>query len=301
MLSFIFLSEKCIRFSDMKIESDLKSKILARMARRAPFGVWTANDFLSLGSRNTIDQALSRMSATGTIRRITRGLYDLPQQNTLTGKPTNPDPRQVIDALARRDPTRMLVDGITAANDLGLTNAVPARIVVHTDARLRPIKLGNQTITFRLTSPAKLYWADHPATHVVQAPQWLRKAARPLGCHQECMSGVCDRRHANARPRATVSVATGKWVTAGLRVELCCFGVGTCRSMSAAVICCCGDCSEFLAGDRDCRPIRQLVGHTAIERDIRSDGQQGCSSQEPNQEQRETCNSPRNVALRICP
>ena len=174
MFRFIFLSEKCIRFSDMKIESDLKSKILTRMARRAPFGVWTANDFLSLGSRNTIDQALSRMSATGTIRRITRGLYDLPQQNALTGKPTNPDPRQVIDALARRDPTRMLVDGITAANDLGLTNAVPARIVVHTDARLRPIKLGNQTITFRLTSPAKLYWADHPAMRVVQALHWLR-------------------------------------------------------------------------------------------------------------------------------
>ena len=42
----------------------------------------------------------------------------------------------------------MVVDGITAANDLGLTDAVPARAVVFTDARLKPIKLGNLTIKF---------------------------------------------------------------------------------------------------------------------------------------------------------
>jgi uridine kinase len=55
----------------------------------------------------------------------------------------------VIDAVARRDQTRMLVDGMTAANDLGLSDAVPGQIVVHTDARLRPISLGKQTIAFR--------------------------------------------------------------------------------------------------------------------------------------------------------
>jgi hypothetical protein len=168
------MTEKRIQISVMKNTNDLKSQMLARMARRAPFGVWTATDFLNFGTRNAIDLTLSRMSAASTIRRIARGLYDLPQQNALTGKPTNPDPRQVIDALARRDPARMLIDGMTAANDLGLTTAVPARIIVHTDARLRPIKLGNQTITFKLTAPAKLYWAGRPAMRVVQALHWLR-------------------------------------------------------------------------------------------------------------------------------
>jgi hypothetical protein len=32
----------------------------------------------------------------------------------------------VIEAMARRDQTRLLVDGITAANDIGLTDAVAA-------------------------------------------------------------------------------------------------------------------------------------------------------------------------------
>jgi hypothetical protein len=43
------------------------------------------------------------MAAAGDIRRIARGLYDLPGPNKLTGKPTNPDPRRAVDALARRD------------------------------------------------------------------------------------------------------------------------------------------------------------------------------------------------------
>ena len=153
---------------------DLKSEIRRRMAEQAPFGVWTPTDFADLGSRDAVDQTLSRMTAAGDIRRITRGLYDMPRLNTLTNKPTNPDPRRVIDALARRDQARMLVDGLTAANDLGLSDAVPAKIAVHTDARLRPIKLGAQTITFKSTAPSKLYWAGRPGMRVVQALHWLR-------------------------------------------------------------------------------------------------------------------------------
>jgi hypothetical protein len=58
---------------------NLKFEIRGRMAEQAPFGVWTPTDFLDLGSRNAMDQALSRMAAARDIRRITRGLYDLPR------------------------------------------------------------------------------------------------------------------------------------------------------------------------------------------------------------------------------
>lgn len=153
---------------------DLKAAIIDRMAERAPFGVWTPADFADLGPREAVDQALNRLNRGQTIRRITRGLYDKPGFNELTGKPTNPDPRAVVDALARRDQARMLVDGITAANDLGLSDAVPARIVVHTDARLKSLELGKLKIAFKKTSPSKLYWAGRPAMRVVQALHWLQ-------------------------------------------------------------------------------------------------------------------------------
>lgn len=153
---------------------DLKTAVLERIRADAPRKVWTPSDFIDLASRDAVDKALQRLMKVGTLRRIDRGLYDQPGFNKLTQKPNPPDPRSVIDAIGRRDQTRMLVDGMTAANDLGLTDAVPAKIVVHTDARRRAIKLGNVTITFRPTAASKLFWAGRPAMRVVQALHWLR-------------------------------------------------------------------------------------------------------------------------------
>jgi hypothetical protein len=63
---------------------------------------------------------------------------------------------------------------MAAANDLGLTNAVPGQVIIHTDGRLRPIVLDNLTIQFKLTAPSKLFWAGRPAMRIVQSLYWLR-------------------------------------------------------------------------------------------------------------------------------
>ena len=153
---------------------NLKSQIIDRVAGCQPGYVWTPVDFLDFGPRDAVDKALQRLVATGQLRRVDRGLYDQPRHNALTGKPAAPDYRSVIDAVSRRDQVRVLIDGITAANDMGLTDAVPAQVVVHTDGRLRPIKLGNLTIQFQVTAASKLYWAGRPGMRVVQALHWLR-------------------------------------------------------------------------------------------------------------------------------
>ena len=152
---------------------DLRRGILDRMKRDKSIQVWTPNDFLDLGSRAAIDKVLQRLAITSDIRRIDRGLYDIPQVNSLTGKPTNPDYTAVIDAVARREKARLLPDGITAANQLGLTDAVPAKVTVHTDARLRPIHLDQLVIDFKPTAPSRLYWAGRPAMRIIQALHWL--------------------------------------------------------------------------------------------------------------------------------
>lgn len=156
----------------------LKSLIIQRIKQASPASVWTPIDFIDLGGRDAVDKALQRMVTSGDLRRIDRGLYDRPRQNLLTAKLTTPDYRHIIDAVSRRDQVRILIDGITAANDLGLSDAVPARVVVHTDGRLKPIQLGNQTIYFKLTAPSKLYWAGHPAMRIVQALYWLRDSLK---------------------------------------------------------------------------------------------------------------------------
>ena len=152
---------------------NLKAHIDARVAAQ-PGAVWTPVDFLDLGARAAVDKALQRLTRDRALSRVDRGLYYRPGTNALTGKATTPDIRAIVDAIARRDQTRVVVDGLTAANDLGLTTAVPARVTVLTDARLRPIKLGKQQIIFKSAAPSRLYWAGRPAMRVVQALYWLQ-------------------------------------------------------------------------------------------------------------------------------
>ena len=163
--------------SDMNISTktatDLKARILARIKSK-PHAVWTAADFIDIGSRAAVDKALQRLVAGGDLRRIDRGLYDRPRRNAVTGRTAVPDYRAVIQAVARRDNARVVIDGMTAANDLGLTTAVPARIEVLVDARLKPIRLGNQLIQFKTAAPSRLFWAGRPAMRVVQALHWLK-------------------------------------------------------------------------------------------------------------------------------
>ena len=169
------VSEVMLHISDMdKIPPGLKAQILDRVSRAAANTVWTPTDFLDLAGRDAVDKTLQRLVKWGELRRIDRGLYDKPQFNSLTRQDNAPDPRAVIDAVARRDQIRVLVDGMTAANDLGFTNAVPAKIVVHSEARAKSIKLGNLTIEFKMTAASKLYWAGRPAMRIVQALHWLR-------------------------------------------------------------------------------------------------------------------------------
>jgi len=170
-----FLSEKCIQISDMTISHyGLYGQILSAITSGQAGYVWTPADFARLGSRDAIDKALQRLVSAGDLRRIDRGLYDRPRINTLTKRVNPPYYRQVLDAIARRDQVRLLIDGLTAANDLGLTDAVPARVPVHTDARRKDIRVGGVTIQFKPTASSRLYWAGRPGMRVVQALHWLK-------------------------------------------------------------------------------------------------------------------------------
>jgi hypothetical protein len=164
-----YISDEWARGPALGVRAHIDSRVAAQ-----PGKVWTPVDFLDFGPRAAVDKSLQRLSADGKLSRIGRGLYYRAGMNPLTRKPTTPDVRAIVDAIARRDQNRIVVDGLTAANDLGLTTAVPARVTVLTDARLQPIKMGKQRIVFQTVAPRRLYWAGRPAMRVVQALHWLK-------------------------------------------------------------------------------------------------------------------------------
>lgn len=136
--------------------SDTNDQISA-LIDAGPGQVWVPADFASQGSRAVIDKTLQRMVARGELRRIDRGHYDRPAINSLTKRPATPVKRAVVDALVRRDQTRLLVDGMTAANELGLTDAVSTWVTMYSDTRRRAVKLDNKlVIEFKLAAPSCL-------------------------------------------------------------------------------------------------------------------------------------------------
>jgi hypothetical protein len=148
------------------------NKILRRVRAQGRGSVFTPADFLDLGSRTAIDQALSRLTKDGYIRRVTHGLYDYPQVHSRFG-PLAPSPDVVAKALVRKTGSSLQVSGAQAANALGLSTQVPARSVYLTNGPSRRVVLGKRVVDIRHASPRNLVAAGGMAGTVVQALRHL--------------------------------------------------------------------------------------------------------------------------------
>ena len=116
----------------------MADKIMNRVSDQ-PSQRWvcTPKDFLDLGSRQAVDQALSRLVKADQLRRVGHGLYDKPRFSNVLKRPAPVDLNAAVAALVRRDGIRIMPDGLVAANQLGLTNAVPAKVSFVTDGHSR--------------------------------------------------------------------------------------------------------------------------------------------------------------------
>jgi len=135
---------------------DLKVKILARIRGKGRGAVYVSKDFLDLGNRAAVDQALSRLVKAGAIRRLGRGLFDYPRTNPRLGGELSPAPDLVAEAVARKRGGRISPSGAHAANALGLSTQVPGRTVYVTDAPGGSVKVGRQTIAFKRVTPKRV-------------------------------------------------------------------------------------------------------------------------------------------------
>lgn len=149
-------------------------RIARRIASHGRGWVFSARDFLDLGSRAAIDQVLSRRARQHRIRKIARGLYDLPMRHPTLGI-LAPKGDAIARALAGRDAARLQVSGALAANLLGLSTQVPARSVYLTDGATRKVQIGKRQILLRRSTPRNLATAGRPSGTLIQALRWLGK------------------------------------------------------------------------------------------------------------------------------
>lgn len=151
-----------------KVTQSIDARILARVHGRGRGSVLVPGDFLDLGSREAVDLALHRLARKGTIRRLARGVYDFPKEHPVLG-PLSPSADTVAKALAGRDRTRLQPAGAYAANALGLSEQVPAKVVFLTDGPSRTVKIGPTTIQLRRTTPKNMAAAGRLSGLLIQA------------------------------------------------------------------------------------------------------------------------------------
>lgn len=152
----------------------IDNKVVSRIYGKKRGWVFTPINFLDLGSRMAVDQALGRLTKSGTIRRLSRGLYDYPVKHPDFGDlPPNYD--RIAQALVGRDNLRIQPSGAYAANLLGLTEQVPAKIVFLTDGPNRKVQVGKRTIILKRTTPRNMATAGRISGLVIQALRYLKR------------------------------------------------------------------------------------------------------------------------------
>lgn len=155
----------------------VQEQILDRIRRKGRGKVFITKDFLDLGSRFAVDQALSRLARAEEVQRLGRGLYHYPQMNPTLGIPLSPDTDEIAEALARQTGSRVAPSGAVAANRLGLSTQVPAKPVYLTDGRTRQVRVGNLEFLLKHVPPKELPLGSRTSAMVFQALRHIGRDA----------------------------------------------------------------------------------------------------------------------------
>jgi hypothetical protein len=153
----------------------MRDQIVARIKRLGEGKAFSAKDFLDIASRTTIDVTLAELTLSGNIRRIRRGLYDVPKVNPALGGKLSPDIDEAARAIARRQRWKIVPDGAWAANLLGLSTQVPSKIIYLTDGPNHEVPIGRRTIHFKHARPKAMAGLEGKFALVVQALRHLGK------------------------------------------------------------------------------------------------------------------------------
>jgi hypothetical protein len=142
---------------------------MTRTVKASPPGtLFTPRDFVSYGSSGAVAKSLERLVKRGDLRRLSRGLYDKPKHDALFGI-LWPTPEAVIKAITDKDRIRVQPAGAYAANLLGLSEQVPAKIILLTDGTSRTLKAGPMRILLKRTTPRNMAAAGRLAGLLIQA------------------------------------------------------------------------------------------------------------------------------------
>lgn len=147
--------------------SAMADKIMKRVRAKGRGWVFTPKHFIDIGTRGSVDMALSRLAQAGEIRRIGRGLYDYPRQHDKLGT-LSPDADRIAEALSAQRGDKLAPTAAAAANRLGLSTQVPAMPGYATSGRTRVRQAAGRSVTLKHSRAPVLSNASDTANGVIQ-------------------------------------------------------------------------------------------------------------------------------------
>jgi len=119
-------------------------------------GLLSPKEFLHLGSRAAVDQALCRLVREGTLLRVGRGTYSMPVQGRFGVRP--PSTESVVEAIE---------------SNSGETVVVPTREIYLTSGPSRRLQLGSRDVELKHGNRCQMLLGKRPAGKAIRALMWL--------------------------------------------------------------------------------------------------------------------------------
>jgi hypothetical protein len=154
---------------------------ILKRAKTLPEGALiSAKEFLHLGSRAAVDQALKRLKERNELMPLYRGTYVRPVKTRFGTRA--PAAEKVVERIAATGAETIVAHGAAAANSLGLTTQVPTKLVYLTSGKTRRFKLGAQVVEMKHAPQWMLLPSHRAAGEAVRALHWIgeRRAVEAL-------------------------------------------------------------------------------------------------------------------------
>lgn len=187
---------------------ELATTVLRQAKGLPEGGIVSAKEFLHLGTRANVNQALSRLARKGLLLRIGSGMYTRPVKSRFGVAP--PSTRAVLTALSQRTAETIVPNGASAANVLGLSTQVPIQEIYLTSGPNRTLKLGSRRVELRHAPQWQV--RQGPAGNVIRALLSMGEVNA-----EKSLSKLCPKLSAVEQKRLIASRGSGpSWIATAI-------------------------------------------------------------------------------------
>jgi hypothetical protein len=171
------------------VDNGYMQEIRARILAAEDGAVFVAPDFADIADTATIRQGLKRLSQSGVIRRIIRGVYEKPKYSKLLDEYVAADPDAVAKALARSYHWTIAPCGNTALNLLGLSTQVTAVWSYISDGPYKNYEWNSTKLEFKHRTNKEITGLSYMTSLVIQALKTLGRT----NVTQEIMQALSEK------------------------------------------------------------------------------------------------------------